>query len=196
MKKSIVYSVVVIILIASVFACGSGNGSSSDNAAAAADPADTITTSVNYTANDTPIELYAGLADDGPYTDQGRTYPYVIISFGINSSLNFAFHTAEAEYLGTHTNPYWNGLGSYGGEVAHVGQVTGLGDVTEKPSSGWSTTVAVEVGHGYVVRFKKSKNYSTANLPYVYARVYVVENLISSTSGGVIGAKIKYQTPF
>lgn len=194
MKKNIVYSVVVIILIASVFACG--QGSSSNNADTAADPADTITTSVNYTADNTPIELYAGLADDGPYTSGSYTYPYVIVYFGIDSSLNFLFATAQAEYLGTRTNPHWDGLGSDGGEVANVGQVTGLGDVTEKPSSGWSNTVAVEVGHGYVVRFKKSGYYSTANLPYVYARVYVVENLISSTSGGVIGAKIKYQTPF
>jgi len=179
-----------------VMGCGGG-----EDKGPPPDPAGTITASVNYTTASNGFELYHGLADDGPYSGcqfcTTGPYPYVIITLAIpNASMNFGFHTGIAQSANTYANPFWVGLGSWGGEVADVGPVGGLGDVTVVPTVGWSSAGAVEAGHGYVVRFKRSKDYSTAAVPYVYARAYVVEYLIGSVSGGIIGAKIKYQVPF
>ncbi len=166
-----------------------------DNPVAAADPSGTITTNINYYANPTPITLYQGLADDGPYQGGwGVQCPYLMIVAGMNVSLNFVFNVGINGVLDFSTN---QGTTWYSGgtEVADVGKVNGLGDVTTKPTSGWASTCAIQVGHGYVIRFKKSKNYATANLPYLYARIYVVE-WVEDVSNEIIGAKMKYQVPF
>lgn len=164
---------------------------------APADPEGTITTSINYTDNATPIVLYSGLAGDGPYFWSYYTYPYITIRVGMQASLNFVFHTAMVQNnSGALNNPIWQGLGSFGGEVASMGKVSGLGSITTKPSSGWSTTAAVEKGFGYVIRYKASRDISTNALPYKYARFYVVDWVTSSLSNGVIGAKMKYETSF
>jgi hypothetical protein len=187
-------SFVGALLIAATLSTGACGGS---GGAPTPDPAGTVATSVNYTAGAIPIELFRGPSADAPYLYGGSIpYPYVVISFGILSSMNFSFHTAAMVRQDAVGNPDWYGLGNFGGEVADAGPVSGLGDVTEKPASGWSSAASVEVGHGYVARFRKSTTYGISSQPYVYARVYVVEYLISSTSGGVIGAKLRYQTPF
>lgn len=87
---------------------------------------------------------------------------------------------------------YDNNFSSYTSErcsFACVGKVNGLGNITGIPTSGWATKVAVEPGNGYVVRhfYKYGHCY--------YYRLYV-EDYILNTSGGIIGAKVKYQTPF
>lgn len=161
------------------------------------DPAGTVTTSINTTVNATPIELYYGLAEDGPYVRGSTTYPYVSINFGMNLSPNFAFHTGVSTTPGTYSNAQgWFGLGTFGGEVADVGPVAGLGEVTEKPAAGWSAAAAVQAGHGYVARYRRSPSYATATTPYVYVRIYVEDWVQQPVIGGIIGARLRYQTPF
>ena len=71
-----------------------------------------------------------------------------------------------------------------GASFVSLGAVRGLGNVSTIPTSGWADQVAVEPGYGYVA-------YSNNQ----FYRIYVVDNIVS-TSGGVIGADIKYQKPF
>jgi hypothetical protein len=80
--------------------------------------------------------------------------------------------------------------------ICDLGPMNGLGNITKIPVSGFTVpaqsnySVACEEGHGYVI---KCENMYTGN--FVYVRLYVVESIVS-TSGGVMGAKIKYQYPF
>ena len=73
-----------------------------------------------------------------------------------------------------------------------IGEVSGLGDINHIPTSGWAPLVAVVPGYGYVARHKIDKK-------TIYTRIYVKENIISADKNqdaGVMGATIKYQTPF
>lgn len=69
-------------------------------------------------------------------------------------------------------------------EFASVGQVSGLGKMTSIPTSGWAKSAAVVPGTGYVARYKST-----------YTRLYVVERIVN-IAGGIIGATVKYQSPF
>ena len=69
-------------------------------------------------------------------------------------------------------------------EFVTIGQMKGIGNVTKIPTSGWASKVAVKPEHGYVGRC-----YDT------YFRMYVV-GYIKDASGDVIGAEVKYQSPF
>lgn len=71
-----------------------------------------------------------------------------------------------------------------GASFVSLGAVRGLGNVSTIPTSGWADQVAVEPGYGYVA-FSNNQFY----------RIYVVDNIVN-TSGGVMGADIKYQKPF
>ena len=74
-------------------------------------------------------------------------------------------------------------------DFATFGKVSGLGNVNKIPTSGWANAVAVTLGTGYVARYQGG-NKTT------YVRIYVIDYILSATSGGVIGANIKYQSPF
>ena len=76
------------------------------------------------------------------------------------------------------------------GEIADIGEVAGLGNVTTIPESGWTSRTVVVPGHGYVLR---CQHYVPG--PYQYTRLYASQ-FLTSTSGGIIGVQIKYQTPF
>lgn len=75
-------------------------------------------------------------------------------------------------------------------EFCSVGRVNGLGNVRELPSGGWAPKVAVQESTGYFVRRKPDNGYF-----YVYARLYV-EKYILSTDNSVLGAYVKYQSPY
>lgn len=70
--------------------------------------------------------------------------------------------------------------------IVSVGRVSGLSKVTDIPTSGWSSKVSIKEGHGYIIRGSKSGK------DYRYARVYVVDQF-TGTSGGIIGATIRYE---
>ncbi len=72
-----------------------------------------------------------------------------------------------------------------GANLVDMGTMKGLGNITKAPSNGWARPVSVQKGHGYIAQL--------GNGPYM--RIYVNE-FTESTSGGIIGAKVKYQYPF
>lgn len=87
-------------------------------------------------------------------------------------------------YLGN-SNIYINDSYNFtGATFVSLGKVNGLGNVSHIPTVGWASSVAVNPGYGYVA-------YSGGT----WYRIYVVGE-IGGTSGGVIGYKIEYQTPF
>lgn len=67
-----------------------------------------------------------------------------------------------------------------------VGAVNGLGNVSYIPTNGWTDKIKVTPGEGYVA-YDGYRN--------KYYRIYVVSYIVSTT-GGIIGADIKYQEPF
>jgi hypothetical protein len=85
-----------------------------------------------------------------------------------------------------------NGLVS----ICDMGQMKGLGNIQSIPQTGYNNpqddnkTVACESEHGYVVKFEGG------DLPTPqYVGLYVVEPIVN-TSGGIMGAKVKYKYPF
>ena len=74
-------------------------------------------------------------------------------------------------------------------EIVSVGKVSGLSQIKNIPESGWSRSVAVVPENGYII------HYLDSNGEYKYSRIYVV-SYITNTSGGIIGAIIKYQIPW
>lgn len=96
----------------------------------------------------------------------------------IDKSDNFEVHSAYGRWV----------------EIASVGEVSGLGNILSAPEQGWSDKVAVMPGYGYVVR-GGSGNYPTDDGVKSYVRLYVVE-WVTGTSGGIIGARVKYQDQF
>lgn len=71
-------------------------------------------------------------------------------------------------------------------QFACIGAVKGLGNVSYIPKVGWSSKVAVTPGNGYVAYDGWSGK---------YYRIYVTD-YIYTTGNLIIGAEIKYQTPF
>ena len=77
-------------------------------------------------------------------------------------------------------------------EFVSVGLVSGLGKITQIPTTGWAQSAAVAPGTGYIMRYGNQ-----------YARIFVVEYLGTTytdeqgnTYGQTTGATIKYQVPF
>lgn len=150
------------------------------------DPDGTNTITINYTTN-SYVVLYHGVEQYDPNWEYLETRLHIP-----DAAMNFTFTAISAhDYFIT---DYFVRQG-LGGEIVDVGEVAGLGSVTDKPSSGWFGSTAVQQGHGYVLRYKASWDYNNAPLPYIYCRVYV-EDLITNTYGGIIGAQVKYQYPF
>ncbi|MDL2262152.1 BACON domain-containing protein [Bacteroidales bacterium OttesenSCG-928-I21] len=91
---------------------------------------------------------------------------------------------------------YYSSSSSIKSSICNLGAMKGLGNITNIPQTGFTTpqsdnkSVACETGHGYVVKYEGGKLESP-----VYVRLYVEEAIIS-TSGGIMGAKVKYQYPF
>ena len=76
--------------------------------------------------------------------------------------------------------------------IVSVGEVDGLAAIKSIPTKGWVDKAVVIPGYGYIVRNEGTQLQGG----YVaYARIYVVDYMYD-TSGDVIGATIKYQSPF
>ncbi len=156
------------------------------------DPTGTVTIVLNYTVSpQTYVILYQG-PDLHAQTSEPR---YCQSLFRIlDASMNFSFTSIFA--LDPNIIEYLIISNGMGGEVADIGEVDGLGEVTDIPSNGWAISSAALVGHGYVVRYRAAYDYPAATeLPYMYARVYV-DSYITNVYGGIIGATVKYQLPF
>lgn len=86
-----------------------------------------------------------------------------------------------------------------GQQFVSVGLVNGLSKITQIPESGWSESVAVVPGTGYLMR---TSGWSDGQIMYQYSRIFVIDNLTSTYTdelgnsyGSVTGATIKYQAP-
>ena len=77
-------------------------------------------------------------------------------------------------------------------EFASLGKTNSLNDITSYPATGWSKSLIVMPGTGYVARIMKKDQESTSDAYFNgrYTRLYVVEQ---NTMTGTI---VKYQTPF
>lgn len=177
-NKSI-YFVFVIILVVYFSSCKKDD----TNPVPVPDPIGTITTTLDPGS----IIVYSVLAADAPYSGCN----YIMLRMGMSTStLNAGFRTdgsADGNYFG-------QGVGFQSGELTNLGIVDGLGYVTTKPSSGYTSLGTIEKGNGYVIRSKKYF-IDTPNAPYLYYRFFVVDWIVN-TNGGVNGAKIKIQGPF
>lgn len=92
-------------------------------------------------------------------------------------------------YIGISNQDNFTDRYGYSIEFCVVGWVSGLGNVRVAPELGWALDVAALKGYGYLVRNKDATGH------YTYARMYVVDYMVN-TSGGIIGAYVKYQSPF
>lgn len=90
-----------------------------------------------------------------------------------------------------------NNLLEYEGEIVSIGETSGLGAIRNRPEKGWAFQSAVIPKCGYILRHKSmsDKNGKPTRDGYNYCRIYVVD-YIKSTDGGIIGATVKYQSPF
>lgn len=135
------------------------------------DPSGTITANIRNIRND-DNNLYIKWEDEEGYS--------VNTGLKINDANNFV-----AEY------------GDSDGIVC-VGKVSGIGSIKKVPQSGWSGKCAVQPGYGYVLRskgYRFNSNTERYDSDYRYVRIYVVDYM-EGTSGGIIGATIKYQAPW
>ena len=74
------------------------------------------------------------------------------------------------------------------GQIACIGKVSGLGNVTAIPKSGWSKDMAIEIGKGYVYYDSYDDR---------FYRIYTVSWLNpASDPDALVGVEIKYQQPF
>lgn len=95
----------------------------------------------------------------------------------IDVSNNFSVEQSSETWL-------WSGDIS----ITCVGNVGGLGKINKIPESGWTNSVAVNPGKGYIIRHRHDRDPQYCK----YAKVYVVD-WIEGTSGGIIGAVIRYE---
>ena len=81
---------------------------------------------------------------------------------------------------------------------ATIGQVYGVGSIKKIPTNGFSHWAAVKPGYGYVAKCinQKWENGEWVVVDTAHVRIYVDAWINSATTGGVMGATIKYQSPF
>lgn len=113
--------------------------------------------------------------EDCSYYNEGSA------DLGIDGYNNF--YLRQNSYYTTTGHPKANAT------IASIGGVSGLSKVRQIPQSGWTDRVAVNPGNGYVIKFEGNCESGTF---CHYARVYV-EEWIESTSGGIIGAIVRYE---
>jgi len=177
MKKIFNYGVMMVVvmtLCVGVSSCGQdddgskndGNKSKNNSEEIVKDPEGTITANIS---EDTRIYI-----SDCKGCNIGWTKPN-----------NFLLLAQNEGYFGYYIS------------ICNVGSVAGLGSITKISTSGFTnpvghknTEVACEKGYGYIVKCENPELGKTA-----YVRMYVVEKIVS-TSGAIIGAKVKYQYPF
>lgn len=116
---------------------------------------------------------------------------------GTDLFINWEDEEGYSVYIGLSINDD-NNFGVAFGEIVCVGKVSGIGSIKKVPQSGWSGKCAVQPGYGYVLRSRRYKFISGQGNEYDdyrYVRIYVVDYM-EGTSGGIIGATIKYQAPW
>lgn len=162
--KSVLLMVMAVMLSVGITSCGGD-----DN------PVSTPPTTNNGNGNN-------GSGDNGSQDPEGT----VVINMSPGSTGNFYdIGLVRQIHIDPNNNFVTENRENYHVEFASLGKVNGLSQVTTPPASGWTQSIAVVAGHGYMVR---SMYGST---PYgTYARLYVVEQ----NSNGA--TTVKYQSPY
>lgn len=107
----------------------------------------------------------------------------------IPDGCNMAFIIDGDDNFYTLFSSYGYNEGFY--EFTTIGKISGLGNIKSIPTSGWSKKTSVTPEYGYIARCIDLVAVDTT-----YLRIYVVEYITAANSNGIIGAKIKYQSPF
>lgn len=185
MRKSIYWNLQVIV-VAAVFCAGLASCGDEDESV--------ITPQTEQNDGKQQTENISNQDPEGTVVlnmNNGAKNNYYDLGFGesykihIDEANNFI---GESHYV---VNPiYGSGSNEIFTEIVTIGSVRGLSEVNTIPTTGWSESAAVVPRTGYVVRVK-NQSYSYD----MYARLYVVDYIVG-TSGGIIGATIKYQSPF
>ena len=80
-------------------------------------------------------------------------------------------------------------VGGYGdGKICDAGAKK-IGAVKKVPTAGWVDELAVIPGHTYVI---KCNSYYEPDAETKYYKLYVIDWINSASSGGIIGAEVKY----
>ena len=166
MKKINLFLVQALVILCLTFTAGCDDASIDSPKKSVADPAGTIT--ANIAGNS---EITIGNSDG---------------HIRWCNPDNFHLYGGWDYYGGTYYDRYIS--------ICNIGAVSGLGNITKIPTSGYTVparnnwSIACETGHGYVIKLE-------GGFAPLYIRLYVVEAIVS-TSGGIMGAKVKYQYPF
>ena len=160
-----------LALLVMVVGCGKDNGGSDKSVP---DPEGTVTIAMRNESNGHTIVLPDGCSG----------------FFLIGSDNNF-YTFVDGDFYGC------RGMWTF----ASVGKVSGLANIKQIPTSGWSYMAAVMPGYGYVAKCENYESYDSGNKfrptgTTTYVRIYVVDYITTAGSGGVIGANVKYQSPF
>ena len=113
--------------------------------------------------------------------NQYRYYVSWWVNLGISESNNFYVRSIVNSNIGYNWPPQ-------DCSIACVGNVSNIRRINRISESGWTDVVSVKPGNGYIICHKCEGDSSFCR----YARVYV-EDWIEGTSGGIIGAVIRYQ---
>jgi len=202
MRKGVLFFVKTVLVLALVFAVGCGKN---DNDEGKNSGNNTENNSGNNSGNDTKYVVPA---------PEGTIMANLSENTGISILLNtnqYGDRRREGYIKWTKPDNFYLAVGwAYMNvSICDVGSISGLGNITKIPLSGFTTPIAIvdvgvacERGHGYVIKFEDHYEdvYGVNGDFYiinkeVYVRLYVVEKIIS-TSGGIMGAKVKYQYPF
>lgn len=115
------------------------------------------------------------------------------ISLAMHNKSNGATSLGQIA-IGDDNNFYFKGYFPTNLWFADLGEMAGLGNITSIPMSSWASEVQVIPGHGYVAILATHDANQEFRPEDIY-RIYVID-YITSINGGIIGAHIKYQTPF
>lgn len=147
------------------------------------DPPNTVTHNLRHDVDQRSLALYRGPAEDT--CEWYGLHTQLEVFLMLSPSINFyilSSYEGRCEYVK--------------GEIVNVGKVKGLAEVRGLPTSGWSRESAAQPGYGYIIRYKRADKYNDPRYRYYYARVYAVDYLTSATTGGILGVKVKYESPY
>lgn len=155
------------------------------------DPEGTVVFNVTSGYDLIPIKCIDPNPKICPYNND--EYPFLQFHFGMQTnSLNLSFTLASCLSDGAQCHYSWGNAV----EIANIGPVGGLGAIKDKPTTGYHFVSSAQKGHGYVIRYRKTHNQSDVSQPLMYSRFYLQDWVTSATTGGIIGATVRFQGPF
>lgn len=134
--------------------------------------------------------LYLKITDDAVYyrASIGKYSAYTVLSFsGTNLFSVIDEYWADGHFVSRSNSTTPQCCES---KILSVGDVSGLSEVNNVPSSGWSDHATVQVGHGYIIR-SQSTSFSLITFRR-YAKVYV-ESWVKGATGDIIGVVVQYE---